>query len=203
MLSTNEQSVFLLLTKIYSLSQYHNFENFEAVAAYSEFINKVDLLTDRLEIKHKSYLNCQPPGCDKCCTVTRSVLPVEAAIILKALAGKHERKYHLSDKQKSCAMLLDSMCVVYNKRPLICRTHGLPLLVIADEEAGISFCELNFKEWPQNREFSVKDIVNIPELNNELREINELFVTECLDKAFDSSSRINLFDLLQFINNNT
>jgi Fe-S-cluster containining protein len=48
-----------------------------------------------------------------------------------------------------CALLVDDRCSVYDERPLICRTHGLPTRG-RDEAATSSLqgCPLNFTAGP-------------------------------------------------------
>ncbi len=45
----------------------------------------------------------------------------------------------------SCPLLVNDRCSIYEARPLICRTQGLPLLLEA-EDGGleVDFCPLNF-----------------------------------------------------------
>ncbi len=48
-------------------------------------------------------------------------------------------------KPVACPLLVDDRCAVYESRPLICRTQGLPLLIAADDgEQEVDFCPLNF-----------------------------------------------------------
>jgi len=41
-------------------------------------------------------------------------------------------------------MLVGGLCSIYEFRPFICRTHGLPLLSMGDDGWELSHCELNF-----------------------------------------------------------
>jgi hypothetical protein len=42
-------------------------------------------------------------------------------------------------------LLVDDRCAVYESRPLICRTQGLPLLIEAEDGwQEVDFCPLNF-----------------------------------------------------------
>jgi len=45
----------------------------------------------------------------------------------------------------TCPLLVDDHCSIYESRPLICRTQGLPLLMEAEDgEREVDFCPLNF-----------------------------------------------------------
>lgn len=89
-------------------------------------------------------------GCAACCHARFSVFAVEAAPIRDALARLavadpllRARVRHQADDPahaERCALLVDDRCAVYAERPLICRSHGLP--VLADDR--VDHCPLNF-----------------------------------------------------------
>lgn len=96
-------------------------------------------------------------GCDQCCHVRLSVFQIEAARISRALSelarfdpdlrSQIRRQADDPEHGQSCPMLVDGTCAIYEDRPLICRSHGLP--VATEDEAGnveISGCPLNFTE---------------------------------------------------------
>jgi Fe-S-cluster containining protein len=62
-------------------------------------------------------------GCDACC-VLDSVCALEAHVLLKCLGKKRAARCGAG---RGCALLRRSECVVYPVRPVICRTHGLPV----------------------------------------------------------------------------
>jgi Fe-S-cluster containining protein len=94
-------------------------------------------------------------GCSRCCHQRFGVFEVEAHRVRAALArlsrtdpALRERVRRQADDpaaRNHCALLVDDRCAVYDERPLICRTHGLPTRV-RDEEGGESLqgCPLNF-----------------------------------------------------------
>jgi Fe-S-cluster containining protein len=111
-------------------------------------------------------------GCSACCEARFSVFPVEAAPIQAALArlavadpALRARVRDQADDpahQHHCALLVDRRCAVYAERPLICRSHGLP--VVAPDTGAISHCPLNFTGDPTPPAASVLrlDAVNQP-----------------------------------------
>jgi Fe-S-cluster containining protein len=51
-------------------------------------------------------------------------------------------------KATFCPFLLNGSCSVYAARPIICRTHGLPILYKGKLKSEISVCRKNFKKSP-------------------------------------------------------
>jgi len=92
------------------------------------------------------------PGCVDCCQQDLEVLLVEALAVLDALDRlPPEVSRSLGRGGGACSLLLeDGTCAEYGARPLICRTHGLPIRYgdlehpEADHEVEISCCALNF-----------------------------------------------------------
>lgn len=87
-------------------------------------------------------------GCDQCCRVRISVFGIEADRIALALRGLdpelRERARAQAAHASHCALLVDGRCVVYEDRPLICRSHGVPAIA----EGETTCCPLNFTEAP-------------------------------------------------------
>jgi Fe-S-cluster containining protein len=98
-------------------------------------------------------------GCESCCHQRFSVFEVEAAPIREALAQvartdpelrRRVRQRGHDEQLRACALLLDGRCTVYEQRPLICRSHGLPIAVRESDEPGsplrLDHCPLNFRQ---------------------------------------------------------
>jgi Fe-S-cluster containining protein len=107
------------------------------------------------------------PGCASCCVGGLGVFEVEAAPIRDALArldpALRARLGRQADDpaHDACALLVDGRCAVYAERPLICRSHGLP--VVPDAGAAPSHCPLNFTADPPPRASILRlDAVNQP-----------------------------------------
>lgn len=95
-------------------------------------------------------------GCSRCCHQRFGVFEIEAHRVRTALArlgrsdpALRERVRQQADDPAAlhhCALLVDERCAVYDERPLLCRTHGLPTRVREhdDAEPTIVGCPLNF-----------------------------------------------------------
>lgn len=141
---------------------------------YSGFIEKLDLEISSLEKKNAQHITCFP-GCSSCCKVPRSVLPIEAFWIIQKTAIDKDslgRVFSNVEESENCPFLVEDLCTIYEDRPVICRTHGLPLLNFFSEtnDYHISHCDLNFKSHSGN--FTKEIILNMETINETLRLIN-------------------------------
>ena len=150
----------------------------EPIQRYLELLNRIDKQTKRLTALHGKALACRP-GCASCCR-NLSVFPVEFHAIRHAMAqaGINSEKIAF-DTSESCGFLNKGMCRIYPFRPIICRTHGLPILFLDDSSGTytweVSFCELNFA-GQENIEFTDDMLLDIEEINTELSRINRDFI---------------------------
>lgn len=115
-------------------------------------------------------------GCEQCCHQRLSVFEVEAAPIREALAQLEQRDPERRARVRAqardpedprCALLVDGHCSIYEQRPLICRSHGLPVALPdpADPEGPlrVDHCPLNFTDSPPPRpSILVLDALNQP-----------------------------------------
>lgn len=105
---------------------------------------RVDEAASRLSEQHRDRLVCKR-GCFGCCADDLTVFDIEAERIRRAMP---EGPAHPPGR---CAFLgEDGACRVYEVRPYVCRTQGLPLRWI-DEEAAVEYrdiCELNDEGAP-------------------------------------------------------
>jgi uncharacterized protein len=96
-------------------------------------------------------------GCADCCRRRFSVTAVEAEVISEGLASLPSaarealaRRARSGDPGTCPALEDDGRCAVYAFRPVICRTHGLPIRFAAEPGAGprqlpiVDACPKNF-----------------------------------------------------------
>ncbi len=93
---------------------------------------EVDALAADLARMHAPRLRCAR-GCSGCCADELTVLPIEAARIQSAHA---ELLVQGEPHAAGACAFLDSAgaCRIYADRPYVCRTQGLPLRWLAEDE---------------------------------------------------------------------
>jgi hypothetical protein len=127
------------------------------LAEYRALVAKVDGAVDAALARAGDQVTCHA-GCSSCCVDGLSVLPVEAFAIA-AHAAVHGVS-SLRAGHDGCVFLDDGgRCGIYATRPLLCRTHGLPLRSTSSPAADaqpptrgsglkilddVSVCALNF-----------------------------------------------------------
>ena len=88
--------------------------------------------------------------------------------------------------------------MIYSARPMICRTHGLPIAFVnmdAEEpEMSVSFCPKNFV-GAEDVQFGDESTLNIDELNLRLYEANIVFIEEHPEFGLKPDTRIALAEL--------
>lgn len=156
----------------------------ENLANYRAFLERVDQLCTRITAEYAGEILCRA-GCSGCCRHL-NLFPVEAANLAEAILRlPKEIKDLLAGRinwteEASCPLLLDDRCLVYRNRPVICRTHGLPLLVEVDGEKIVDFCEENFRGVAS---LSGDMVIDLEALNRALVAINGKYETDSLDPS--------------------
>ncbi|MBN1336119.1 MAG: YkgJ family cysteine cluster protein [Deltaproteobacteria bacterium] len=114
-----------------------------AVEAVEALHAAVDAAVSELVARHQDRLRCGR-GCSDCCLDDLTVFPVEAARIVR----DHPDLLATGEPHPpgACAFLdASGACRIYESRPYVCRTQGLPLrwLDLAGEASG---------EWQEHRD---------------------------------------------------
>lgn len=155
------------------------------IEPYRQLIESVDSMTARLSSRYAEHLVCRS-GCSGCCHHHLSVFAVEAATVGAAIEALPEPlRVQLNEQARKtleleargesaiCPMLVDDRCSVYESRPMICRTQGLPLLIEAEDgEAEVDFCPLNFTDENAIADLDQDYLVPLDDLNLKLALVN-------------------------------
>ena len=100
---------------------------------YHALVAKVDAFFARVTARHGGQMQCHT-GCNDCCQGDLSVTSVEAAVISAGLAAlppeekqQLARRAQVAQAGRCVALTADGRCGIYPLRPLVCRSHGLPI----------------------------------------------------------------------------
>ena len=130
---------------------------------YRALVARVDDAVAKATVRAGDQITCRA-GCAACCVDGLSVLPVEAFAIaahVDRIVGDGAARPARRATADACVFLDDGgRCSVYAARPILCRTHGLPLATgLPDAPArgalpvldDLSVCGLNFTTRPPTR----------------------------------------------------
>lgn len=165
---------------------------------YQKLRNDIDRRTEYLEDVHIKHLKCKN-GCDLCCMDYR-IFPVEFYFILNRIRknGKNP-EWEYAENGHICVFLKNNSCTIYNNRPIICRTHGLPLLFANDDgDWELSVCDLNFTEF-DFEEFEMENTFPQDMYNSKLFLLNKAFIAGFTKKKYDEFDLIPLKEVLKHL----
>jgi Fe-S-cluster containining protein len=170
----------------------------EQFLEYLSLKNEIDIRVKKLEANHKKHMKCKS-GCDLCC-MDYNIFPVEFYSILndlKNITYNPKESKNPSQSEESCIFLQNHRCTIYESRPIICRTHGLPLLFTNEEgEWELSACELNFTEF-DFAEFNTENTFPQDIINSKLFLLNKKFISENPELNLSEFDLIPLKNLVQ------
>ncbi len=161
---------------------------------YKNLVNEIEKNTNLLENIHKNHMKCRN-GCDLCC-IDFSIFPIEYHYILNEIE-KENLIPELKEKSKGdiCAFLKNHSCTIYRHRPIMCRTHGFPLIYANDnDEYELSACELNFTEF-DFEDFTMENTLPQDKYNSKLFLLNREFIAEFTGKKYGEMDLIPLKEL--------
>ncbi len=151
---------------------------------YYTLRQRVDELCRGIEEACRDDLVCAA-GCDGCCRHL-SLFQVEGYALAVALARLPEdRREAVRARARAaladgpCPLLEGGLCALYEDRPLICRTHGLPLLV-SREEGRIDFCPENFRS---KTALPPGSLIDLERLNTALAAVETLYLCQAAEAA--------------------
>jgi uncharacterized protein len=139
---------------------------------------KIDAAAAAVFARRASDIACKR-GCSSCCVEGLSVLPVEAYAIAAHLE-EHGLSARPAPPPGGCAFLDEGgACTIYEARPVLCRTHGLPLRMAKERESqrplkvldDVEVCALNFLD----RAFAPEDVLEAERLTALLLVVDQRF----------------------------
>ena len=166
---------------------------------YQALSERVAELCGRIEEQCREHLQCRE-GCDGCCRHL-DLFWVEAVALAWAFrqldpdrAAFIRRQAESTAAGGPCPLLAAGRCLLYAARPLICRTHGLPLLLEAAGQRRVDYCPLNFQ---QADGLPPGALIHLETLNTTLAAVNALFVKELFGAACPPRARLSIAEALR------
>lgn len=152
---------------------------------YEELSRKVTQKFSEIQARRPADFACRP-GCHSCCVPEITVVAVEREYIRKFLLDNAERLARVQSlaaqnpfQGERCAFLeADGKCSIYEVRPLVCRSHGAPLVArLKNDDLTLDACPLNFTETDL-AEISNQDTIQLDTLNALLSLVNRAAFAE-------------------------
>ncbi len=160
---------------------------------YMKLTEMVDSLAERIRGKLRDSITCHK-GCSGCCSAI-TLFPVEAAAIRRRIESlpleiseQIREKTALESETERCPLLEDDCCLIYENRPIICRTHGLPIIFDENGTRRLDCCPLNSI---QGEKLEGESIIDLDRVNHLLVAVNALFLKE-RGVAGESSQRVTI-----------
>ncbi len=169
-------------------------ENYQALLA------KADAHFQSVRHTHPEQFACRS-GCADCCRQHLSLTPLEAAALDSVLAAHPQRTLLQSqarqvlqhpEQHPDCPLLVEKKCSIYNHRPLICRTHGTPIVYETEEGYEADVCPLNFQALPLS-DLPSSSFLNLETLNLILAAVN---IQYCRQMGLEPERRVPLAELV-------
>jgi Fe-S-cluster containining protein len=146
---------------------------------YRQMIARVDALCRGILDVLAGRITCSD-GCSDCCTAI-TLFSVEAAALRAALAALPEEQQsairsHVAahSEGERCPLLDHHRCLLYAARPIICRTHGLPIIYNAEGQRTTDCCPLNSIE---DESVPGSAVIDLDRLNTLLVAVNALYLS--------------------------
>jgi hypothetical protein len=122
-----------------------------------------------------------------------SVFPLEFFAI-KHFLQKNIPQTANPESDDCCPFLVGDACTIYDHRPIICRTQGLPLLFTGDEGWELSACELNFTDFDFSK-FDTENTFPQDKFNSKLYLLNKEYIESLPGKPYGTLDLLELRNL--------
>lgn len=168
----------------------HLLDNYKLLTA------RVDALCKGIEAALGEQITCSA-GCSSCCT-SITLFPVEAAALREALESLPEVEAEAIRKHvtrrangERCPLLSHHRCLLYAARPIICRTHGLPIIYTENRQRKSDCCPHNLAD---SESLSGTSVVDLDKLNPLLVAVNGLYLSQA--GICDSPERLTIAEII-------
>jgi Fe-S-cluster containining protein len=168
----------------------------ELLNNYRHLVARIDALCHGIVEALGDKITCSE-GCSACCTAI-TLFPVEAAALAAALDALPEEEAesirgHVAEHAEGerCPLLHKHLCLLYGARPIICRTHGLPIIYGTGQERRIDYCPRNLTD---SESLPGSLIIDLDNLNSLLVAVNALFLSK--SDVLDMPERITIAEAL-------
>jgi uncharacterized protein len=167
------------------------------IRKYIKLREEIDRVCTSLHKLHNEYTCCSL-GCDGCCMNFR-LLPLEYYSILNFIKELNLIIQNEIENEK-CPFLINHSCSIYPFRPIICRSHGLPIINMDREGENweLSFCQLNFKE-NDTEYFDHSNCYDQDTFNSKLFLLNLEFIKKFKDFDYKCDDLIDIQKLMAYI----
>ena len=159
---------------------------------YRQLVARIDSLCAGIAKALGEQITCSE-GCSACCTAI-TFFPVEASALAAALDALPEEeakeiRRHVAElaEGERCPLLRHDRCLLYGARPIICRTHGLPIMYGTGQERRIDYCPRNLTD---SESLPGSAIIDLDNLNSLLVAVNSLFLSQ--SGVLDMPERITI-----------
>lgn len=169
---------------------------------YAELTGKVEAFFDRVRGKYASAIQCAA-GCSDCCSVRLSVPQVEAEAIDEALAADPAWANALAERaatrpaERCAALGDDGACEIYHMRPLVCRSHGIPIRARRPDNrvrlTVVDACFKNFRGDVALDDVHADDILDQETLSTVVAGIELAY---CRERKIEPGARMDLAALV-------
>jgi Fe-S-cluster containining protein len=165
---------------------------------YRDLLTRVDRLLYSIQRQYSGHIVCHK-GCDCGCR-NLSIFPIEALSLANAMQQDLSEETGAKIRQRAaavsfwdCPLMENRACCMYALRPIICRTHGFPLLTQYRGRPSIGYCRYNFKDMS----FIPDDaIIDLDSINHTLSAINASVVGE-LAHVLQLPDRLSIAEAIQ------
>lgn len=141
----------------------------DVLAHYLELRGHCDTLGHRVEERFGQKWQCRA-GCGGCCSLS-TVCGLEALVLLRAGIGS-QGSIQTASPDGECCLLCNERCLLYEERPLICRTHGLPLVSATLTDGEVDCCPLNLSALADVSELEANLVLDLDRLTENLLRLN-------------------------------